>query len=55
MQQPQVLVYGVEGRLNEQLQELAQAQRLWLREVRHLQACRNLLRSARPDRVLPRR
>ena len=48
MQQPQILVYGVEGRPAEQLQELARAQRLWLREVSHLQACRNLLRTARP-------
>jgi hypothetical protein len=48
MQQPQILVYGMEGRLMEQLQELAQAQRLWLREVQHLAACRNLLRTARP-------
>jgi DNA-binding NarL/FixJ family response regulator len=48
MQQPQVLAYGVEGRLAEQLQGLAESRRLWLREVRHLQACRNLLRSARP-------
>ena len=48
MQQPQVLVYGVEGRLAEQLSELARSQRFWLREVKHLAACRNQLRGARP-------
>jgi DNA-binding NarL/FixJ family response regulator len=48
VQQPQLLAYGVEGRLAEQLQELASTQRVWLREIRHLQACRNLLAAARP-------
>jgi DNA-binding NarL/FixJ family response regulator len=48
MQQPQIIAYGVEGRLAEQLQEWAQTQRCWAREVQHLQACRNLLRTAAP-------
>ncbi len=48
MQQPQVLVYGIEGRLAEQLHELGEQRRLWIREVKHLKACRSLLRTARP-------
>jgi DNA-binding NtrC family response regulator len=48
MQQPQILAYGIEDRLAATLEELAQAQRLWLRPVTHLRACRSLLRTARP-------
>ena len=48
MQQPQFLTYGVEGRTGERLAELATAHRLWLREVRQLSACRNLLRAGNP-------
>ncbi len=48
MQQPQIVAYGLEGRLAEQLRELAGAHRVWLREVTQLTACRTLLRDADP-------
>lgn len=48
MQQPQLLIYGIEGRLADSLEELAESNRFWLRRVNHLKSCRNLLRSARP-------
>ncbi len=48
MRQAQLITYGAEGRLAEQLRELAQGQGLWLREVQHLRACRNLLRQGGP-------
>ncbi len=43
MQQAQIIAYGLDGRLAALLQETAQAQGLWLREVQHARTCRNLL------------
>src|SRR5438046_1481459 len=48
MQQAQIIAYGLDGRLAALLQETAQAQGLWLREVQHARTCRNLLRQAGP-------
>jgi DNA-binding NtrC family response regulator len=48
MQQAQIIAYGVEGRLAALLQETAQAEGLWLREVQHFRTCRNLLRQGGP-------
>lgn len=48
MQQVQIIAYGLDGRLAALLQETAQAQGLWLREVQHARACRNLLRQGGP-------
>ncbi len=44
MHHAQLIAYGVEGRLAELLDELARACSLWLREVRHVKTCMNLLR-----------
>jgi DNA-binding NarL/FixJ family response regulator len=44
MHHAQLLAYGLEGRLADVLQELAQGRALWLREVRHVKTCLNLLR-----------
>lgn len=44
MRHAQIIAYGVEGRLAELLAELARGRALWLREVRHVKACLNLLR-----------
>lgn len=54
MQQPQLLIHGVEGRAAELLDELARAQRLWVRSTAHLRACRNLLATARPGLLVLR-
>lgn len=54
MQQPHILVHGVEGRPAELLEELAREHRLWLREARHLRACRSLLAEARPGLLVLR-
>ncbi len=48
MEQAQIIAYGLEGRLAALLQETAQTQGLWLREVQHPRSCRNLLRQAGP-------
>jgi DNA-binding NarL/FixJ family response regulator len=48
MQQTQVLTYGIAGVLAERLRELAQTQRIWLRETSQLAACRNLLQTSPP-------
>lgn len=44
MNRAQIFVYGGEGRLAGQLQELAQLRSLWVRDVRHVKSCLNLLR-----------
>jgi hypothetical protein len=44
MHHAQLIVYGVEGRLAELLGALAHERALWLREVRHVKTCLNLLR-----------
>ena len=44
MHQAQLLVFGLEGRLADVLRELAESRSLWLREVRHVKTCLNLLR-----------
>jgi hypothetical protein len=44
MQHAQIIAFGLEGRLVDVLRELAQANALWLREVRHIKTCVNLLR-----------
>ncbi|HWY86895.1 MAG TPA: hypothetical protein VNX28_09230 [Gemmataceae bacterium] len=46
MHRSQLLAFGLEERLTELLRELAQARSLWLREVRHVKTCLNLLRPA---------
>src|SRR6202045_4917806 len=43
MHRAQVLAFGLEGRLAEDLRELARERALWLREVRHVKTCLNLL------------
>src|SRR4051812_35074749 len=48
MQQAQIIAYGLDGRLAALLQETAQSQGLWLREVQHARTCRNLLRQGGP-------
>jgi hypothetical protein len=48
MHQAQLLAYGLEGRLAEILQEVADARALWLRPVRHPKTCLNLLRQGGP-------
>jgi hypothetical protein len=48
MQQVQIQTYGVEGVLAEQLRELAQTKRIWLRETNQISACQSLLQSALP-------
>ena len=49
MQQTQVLTYGIDGVLAERLREMAQTQRIWLRETSQLAACRNLLQTSPPS------
>jgi DNA-binding NtrC family response regulator len=49
MQQTQVLTYGIDGVRAERLRELAQAQRIWLRETSQLSACRNLAQTSPPS------
>jgi hypothetical protein len=44
MRRAQIVAYGVEGRLADLLQETAQGRALWLRPVRHVKTCTNLLR-----------
>jgi hypothetical protein len=44
MHHAQLLAFGLEGRLAETLQELAQGRALWLREVRNAKACLDVLR-----------
>jgi DNA-binding NtrC family response regulator len=44
MHHTQLLAFGLEGRLADMLRELAQGRALWLREVRHVKTCLNLLR-----------
>ncbi len=46
MHQTQILTFGIEGVLAERLRELAQTQRVWLRETSQFAACQNLLQSA---------
>ena len=48
MHQAQLLVFGLEDRLAEVLQELAQARSLWMRPVRHVKTCLHLLRRGGP-------
>lgn len=48
MQQVQIIAYGLDGRIAALVQQTAQSQGLWLREVRHARACRNLLRQGGP-------
>jgi DNA-binding NtrC family response regulator len=48
MNRAQILVFGGEGRLADQLQELGQARSLWVRDVRHGKTCLNLLRQGGP-------
>lgn len=43
MQQAQVLTYGLDGALAEQLRAFAEARRIWLRETSQHAACRQLL------------
>ncbi len=44
MHHAQVLVFGLEGRLADALRDLAQELQFWLREVRHIKTCLNLIR-----------
>jgi hypothetical protein len=44
MQRAQLLAYGLKGRLADILRGFAQERELWLREVRHVKTCLNLLR-----------
>jgi hypothetical protein len=48
MQQNQVIAHGIHGIIAERLRELAQTQRIWLRETSQIAACRNLLQSSAP-------
>lgn len=52
MQTGQILTYGVEGRLAEQLRELAQTHGLWFRALRKSKACIHLLRQSGPAVVV---
>lgn len=49
MQQAQVLTYGIDGVLAEQLRAMAQTQRFRLRETSQLNACLNLVQSSPPS------
>lgn len=44
MNRAQLLIYDSSGRLGELLSEFARAHSLWLRDVRHVKTCLNLLR-----------
>ena len=44
MQRAQLLAFGLEGRLADILRELAREREVWLREVRHIRTCLNLVR-----------
>src|SRR5438128_2536992 len=44
MRRLQLVAFGLEGRLADELRELAHERALWLREVRHVKTCLNLLR-----------
>jgi hypothetical protein len=44
MQRAQILAYGLEERLADVVQELAQNRALWLRHVSHVKTCLSLLR-----------
>jgi hypothetical protein len=46
MQQAQVITYGIDGILAERLREMAQGQRIWLRETSLLSACRSLVQTS---------
>ena len=48
MTQAQIVAYGLEASLVGRLQALAQGFGLWLREVQHAKACRNLVAHAGP-------
>jgi len=52
MRHAQVLAFDVEDRLADLLRELAQANGLWLRPVRHAKTCINLLRQGADVLVL---
>ncbi len=49
MRHAQIVAFGLEGRLAEVLRELAQPRAVWLREVRHVKTCLNLLRQGGAD------
>jgi hypothetical protein len=44
MRHAQILAYGLEDRLAEVVQEIAQSRALWLRHVSHIKTCLSLLR-----------
>src|SRR5207302_10003826 len=44
MRRLQLVAFGLEGRLADELREVARERALWLREVRHAKTCLNLLR-----------
>jgi DNA-binding NarL/FixJ family response regulator len=52
MKQAQIISYGLEGPLAGRLQQMAQEHGLWLRELQHVSACRNLLRREGPAVLL---
>jgi hypothetical protein len=48
MNRAQILAYGLADPLLGRLKSAAQDHGLWLRDVQHLETCRNLLRQAEP-------
>jgi DNA-binding NarL/FixJ family response regulator len=48
MQKRQIVTYGLAGVLAENLRELAQSRRFWLRETSQLSACQNLVSTSVP-------
>jgi hypothetical protein len=44
MRHAQLVAFGVEGRLEEVLRELARERSIWLRDVRQVKTCLNVLR-----------
>lgn len=49
MQQRQIVTHGLAGALAENLRELAQTRRFWLRETSQLAACQNLISTCIPQ------
>lgn len=49
MQQTQIITYGIDGVLAQQLREISQTRRFWLRETSQLAACQNLLLTSPPS------
>ena len=52
MHHAQLITFGLESRLAETLQEPAAGRSLWLREVRHVKTCLNLLRRGGADLLM---